>query len=234
MKLVSLFLATTIVCASNATAANYSANGNTGFGGVVSSLDITDNGTDITFTLTRGVGTLNDSLVIYIDSIAGGSNSTTNYNDVADPLRRALSGRGTGAEVSVITFPTGFTADYGIALDSGFSGVWSLVNSGSHAFVATANGAPGGNAQATYAMTTTLANLGLGPGSTLNFVATYLNSGNAFRSNEGVGDGLPGTNVGQNPATFTGARAYTVVPEPSSALFLSLSILGLTALSRRR
>ena len=234
MKFTPLLIAAMALGASSASAVLYSGNGGTSFGGVVSSIDITNNATNITFTLNRGPGLLSDALVIYIDSVTGGSSSTTNFTDNGDPLRASLSGRGVSSGVSVVTFPTGFTVDYGIALNGGFSGVWGLVNSGSHNFLATANGAPGGNAQTSYVMTTTLASLGLTVGNTLRFVATYLNSDNDFRSNEGVGDGLPPgtTNVGVNPASFTASRSYTVVPEPTSVAFLSL--LGLTALRRRR
>lgn len=221
---------------SPASAVNYAGNGGTGFGGVVSSLDITNTPTDITFTLNRGPGTLSDRLVIYIDSVGGGFGNTGGFTDTGSPagsdqLRAALSGVGTGGGSSVVTFPEGMTADYGIGLEGGFAGLWTLTNGGSHGFVATANAAPGGTSQASYAMTVSLANLGLSVGSTLQFVGTYLNSGNAFRSNEGIGDGLPGANLGQAPATFTAFRTYTVVPEPSSAV---LSLLGLLAVRRRR
>lgn len=233
MNALNPILLSTLLVATPALGANYAGNGNTGFGGVVSSMDITDDGTNIIFTLNRGIASLNDRFVVYIDSTTGGFSSTAGFNDDVDPLRAAISGDGLSSGSSTVTF--GFDADFALGLDAGFAGLWDLNNGGdnAHTFVSTVNGAPGGNSQASYSMTMTLASLGLAPGDTLNFVATYLNHDNAFRSGEGIGDGLPGgnTNVGSNPVTFTGFRSYSVVPEPAIAL---LGSLGLLALLRRK
>jgi len=233
MKTPSTLLSLLALFGAPAWAATYAGNGNTGFGGVVSSMDVTDDGTNITFTLNRGAGLLNDRFVVYLDSTTGGFSSTTGFNDDADPLRAAISGDGVSSGISTVTF--GFDADFALGLDAGFAGLWALNNGGdnAHTFISAVNGSPGGNSQSSYAMTMTLASLGLGPGDTVNFVATYLNADNAFRSGEGIGDGLPGgsDNVGVNPVTFTGFRSYTVVPEPATAL---LGSLGLLALLRRR
>lgn len=229
MKTFKILLAATLV-ASPAWSATYISNGNTGFGGVLSSLDITDDGTNITFTLTRGAGALNDSLVLYLDSIAGGATSTVNFDDTGDDLRKAISGFD-GTNRSTVEFPGGFGVDRAIALDQGFSGLWSTADGGAHGFLTTANGAPGGTTQATYAMTMTLSDLGLNPGDSFEFVGTYLNENGAFRSDEAFGDGIPSGNPGTSTVTFTGSRSYTTVPEPSVAL---LGGLGLLALLRRR
>ena len=72
---------------------SYSGNGNTGFGDVIgnSSLSLNDDGTTISASLS-GVGSFNNSLVIYIDSKSGGHSSTSSFNDTGDALRRAISG----------------------------------------------------------------------------------------------------------------------------------------------
>lgn len=121
--------------------------------------------------------------------------------------------------------------DRALALNQGFAGLWETVDNGSHNFITTANGSPGGTTQATYAMTVSLANLGLNPGDSFDFVGTYLNPGGAFRSDEGIGDGLPSGNPGTSTVTFTGARTYTTIPEPASA---ALGLLGSFLLLRRR
>ncbi len=230
MKLSYLLagFATLALPLSFAQAVNYAGNGNSGFGGVISSLDIVDDGTNITFTLNRGPGDLNDAFVLYISAASGGFNTTENFTDWDDPLRRAISGFD-GANRSTVNLP--FNAGFGLGLEPGFSGLWSLVEGGTHNFVAIANAAPGGNSQPSYAMTVSLANLGLNPGDSFQFVGTYLNPENAFRSNEGIGDGLPSDNPGQSDVTFTGSRLYTTIPEPTSAL---LAGFGLLALLRRR
>jgi hypothetical protein len=209
--------------------ANYLGNGNTGFGGVISSLDIVDDGTNITFTLNRGSGDLNDAMVFYLGNGLPGFTSTVGFTDSADPLRRAISGYD-GSTRSTLNLP--FEATHALCLEPGFSGLWSLVNAGSHTFVATANGSPGGSSQASYAMTVSLADLGLTPGDSFDFVVTYLNPSNAFRSDEGIGDGLPSGNPGHDESTFTAARTYTTIPEPSAAMLGGIAMLGL--LRRRR
>lgn len=230
MKLPHLVagLATVAMPLSHAQAVNFAGNGNTGFGGVISSLDITDDGTNITFTLNRGSGNLNDALVLYITGASGGFNTTENFTDSADPLRRAISGLD-GSNRSTVNLP--FNAGFALGLEGGFSGLWSLVEGGSHNFVATANANPGGNEQSSYVMTVTLANLGLSPGDSFEFVGTYLNPSGPFRSDEGIGDGLPNGNPGLSDVTFTGSRLYTTIPEPTAAL---LAGFGLLALLRRR
>lgn len=234
MKPILYGLVTLISTAAMASAATYAGNGNTGFGGVVSSLDITDDGSTITFTLNRGAGSFNDSLVIYLDTASGGETTTSGYTDTGDPLRRAISGFD-GTNRSSLSFPAGFDIDFAIGLDRTFGGLWDPANSASHGFVATGLGFDGSRSStlSSYSMTYSLSALGLTPGQSFDFVATYLNNSNAFRSNEGVGDGLPGGNVGQSPATFTGFRTYTTVPEPTSAAFAMLAGLGLVARRRR-
>lgn len=209
-------------------ATTYSSNGNAGFGGVLSSLDISDDGVNLTISLTTGAN-LNDKFVLYIDSIAGGENNTGGYTDNGDPLRNAISGFD-GTNRSTVNLPAGFGIDYAIALDSGFAGLWETVDAGSHTFVATANGATGGIAASPYVMTVALAALGLSPGDSFTFVGTYT-SDTAFRSDEAFGAGIGAGNPGQNPVTFTGSESYTTIPEPSAAL---LGGLGLLALLRRR
>lgn len=209
-------------------AITYTSNGNSGFGGVLSSLDIDDDGTNITFTLNTGAN-LNDKFVLYIDSVAGGENNTGGYTDTGDDLRRAISGFD-GANRSTVNFPTGFGTDFAIALDGGFAGVWETVDAGSHGFITTANGAPGGASASPYVLSLTLADLGLAAGDSFTFVGTYT-SATAFRSDEAFGGGIGAGNPGQTPVTFSSSESYTTIPEPSATL---LGGLGLLALLRRR
>ncbi|MDQ8190552.1 hypothetical protein [Roseibacillus persicicus] len=209
-------------------ATTYSSNGNAGFGGVLDELLISDDGTNLTFSLSTG-NSLNDKFVLYIDSVAGGENNTGGYTDTGDPLRNAISGFD-GTNRSTVTVPAGFGIDYAIALDSGFAGLWETVDAGSHTFVNTANGSTGGATASPYVMTVALADLGLSAGDTFTFVGTYT-SDTAFRSDEAFGDGLAMGNPGQSPVTFTSSLSYTTIPEPSAAL---LGGLGMLSLLRRR
>ncbi len=78
----------------SAMATTYNGNGNTGFGGPIGlgSLSLTDNGTTISGTITKGPNGFNDVLVLYIDSISGGFASTAGFSDAGDGLRKAISG----------------------------------------------------------------------------------------------------------------------------------------------
>ncbi|MCX8092213.1 MAG: hypothetical protein N3I86_14980, partial [Verrucomicrobiae bacterium] len=115
---VAKFLGTALlVAATTAWADNYPANGNSSFGGPLGlgSLDFTDNGTTIFGKFNRGPGAHNDTLVIYIDSVPGGLGSTVLLNDAGDDLRKAVSGWN-GTDRSRVVFPSGFGADYAIAI----------------------------------------------------------------------------------------------------------------------
>lgn len=236
----SLLAAGLLVGALPATAATYAGNGNGGFGdvfGVTGSLDIVDDGTSLTFTLNRGAGTFSNTLVIYIDSIAGGFADTTTLEDEGpgDLLRSSISGdaRDNGDQ-SEVTFSAGFLADYAIAAHVNsfdFAGLFAL-GTPTHTFVADAGIGSPDPADATFTMTLSLADLGLTPGDSFDFAVTYLNGTNAFRSDEAIGDGIGPGNPGANPVTFTAARTYTTVPEPTVTLLGGLA--GLFLLRRRR
>ena len=194
---------------------NYSGNGNSGFGdvfGSTGSLDINDDGTTITYTLNKGAGTFNDAIVIYIDSKTGGFSDTSTFDDTGDELRKAVSGFD-GTNRAQINFPAGFTADYAIAINVNlvnFGGLWELASTGSHTFVQSVNVSPEDNtSSATYTFDTDFTEIGTTPSSNFKFVATLLNQGNAFRSDEAIGDGISSGNPG-NPSTvtFSDDRSY--------------------------
>jgi hypothetical protein len=209
-----------------------SGNGSTGFAGPIgqSSLTISDNGTTINFSLTKGTGgNFNDVMVMYIDSKTGGFTNTGSMNDQFENTRKAISGASGGSvgldavNRSTVNFPSGFTADYAIALDpnsgaSAYGGLWALANGADNSlvFVSTVNLTPLSNSAATYTFNCTKANLGITGATTFKFVITYLNFSNSFRSNEGYGAGLPngasnigaGSGTAPSIATFTSSFTY--------------------------
>ncbi len=197
---------------------NYSGNGNTGFGDVIgnSNLNINDDGTTITFTLTKGTGDFNDALVLYISTGQPGRTVIdSNVEDNMDPLRRAISNGNDQGNGTIINFPPAFQADYAIGLEVGFAGLWSIpapptvVGDGGLPFVASANTDLIGASQAVCTFSVTWADLGLTNTDSFDFVGLYLNPGNAFSSNEGYGDGLPGANPGGGTITYTSFYTYT-------------------------
>jgi len=246
MNIYSFFVATVViavVCLS-ANATNYSGNGNTGFGGAIGggSLALTDDGTTLSGTITKGSGNFNDVLVLYIDSVAGGFSDTSGFADGNDGLRRAVSGFDGGGNRSLMTFVSGFSPDYAIALgpsSDSFGGLFQLVNGGGGSlnYINSANLSPvGDNASATYSFSISLADIGLTPGAGQGFglFGTYTSNG-GYRSDEALPGNDSGTQ-GWNPFTQSSYATYTTtaVPEPSIGAIAGLSGLAAWFLNRRR
>lgn len=165
--------------------AGQSAGIGSGFGNVIGEgtalhVDADVNGR-LGFGFQLGAGTWSDDIVIYLDSEAGGFADTAGFTDTADGLRKAISGAD-GANRSTLTFAPGFAADYALALNSGFAGLWKLVAGGSHVYLGTAFLA---NAGATPEVGIDLDDIGLAAdgGGTLRYVATLI-SETAYRSDE--------------------------------------------------
>lgn len=225
----------------SATAATYSGNGNSGFGGPIGqgSLTLTDDGTTISGTVTKGPNGFNDVLVIYIDSTGGGFTDTSGFADGADGLRKSISGFDGGGNRSTMTFAAGFSPDYVLALgpsSDNFGGLWQLANGGANSlgFVSSANLTPTGTSgNATYTFSLSLANIGITAGQSIKLFGTYT-SNSGYRSDETLPGNAVGTQ-GWNPFTQTSFVTYTTtaVPEPTS-LVLGASGLALLYVIRRR
>ncbi len=200
-------------------AAVFPGNNATGFGGPVGqgSLTLSDDGTTLTGTFTKGAAAFNDNLVLYIDSQSGGFSSTSGFADDADALRRAISGIDSGAaNRSTLTFPAGFTADYAIALgpsSASFGGVWSLANGGANSlgYIASVNVTPVGTANAaTYTFSLPVSQLGLtaNSGASFRILGTYISS-TGFRSDEAVPGNVSGAS-GWNAFSSSGDVSYPI------------------------
>src|ERR1035438_5684117 len=116
----------------------YHGNGDTGFDGAVGNgtLTLNDDGTNISGTRTVG-GSMNDVLVLYIQSGPGGFADTSGLNDQSDSCRQAISGVSASGR-SLLTFASGFQPNYAIALSptaAGTGGLWQLANGGSNSLV---------------------------------------------------------------------------------------------------
>ncbi|HYO09614.1 MAG TPA: PEP-CTERM sorting domain-containing protein [Tepidisphaeraceae bacterium] len=227
-----------LACTSVAGAATtYNGNGNTGFGGAVGtgSVTLSDDGTTLSGTWTRGAGNANDVLVLYIDAMNGGFTDTSGFTDNIDALRRAISGFN-GGDRSALTFPTGFDADYAIALGpkaANFGGFFTLASGGAHTYGTngsngSANLSPVGTESAssyTFSIPLSL----IGSPTSFDLFGTYI-ADSGFRSTEFVAGTATGTQ-GHNAFTGTSNGTY-VVPEPGSLTLLALGAVGL--LRRRR
>ncbi|GJM24423.1 MAG: hypothetical protein DHS20C16_08380 [Phycisphaerae bacterium] len=77
---------------------------------------------------------LADGVVVYIDSIPGGSVSTYELSDESDPSRRLISGKSASGQRGDLFFPLGFRADFAICLFSNLVGIYRIDDAG-HEFV---------------------------------------------------------------------------------------------------
>lgn len=208
-------------------ASDFAGNGATGFGGTVGlgSLKVSDDGTTLTGVITRGGAAFNDNLVLYIDSQSGGFADTSGFADGADALRCAISGFDGGTNRSTLTFPSGFTADYAIALGpngANFGGLWSLANGGSNSlsFVTGVSLTPTGNGTAaSYSFSLPVSQLGLTPNSGASFriIGTYVSS-TGYRSNEALPGNVTGTQgwnafTASGPVTHVTSRVVTTTSD---------------------
>ena len=219
---------------------SFAGNQNTSFGGAVGtgSLQVVNDSLGaINFTYTRGTSNFDNAIVIYIDSQAGGATSTSGFNDTADGLRRAISGLD-GTNRSTLNFAAGFGADYAIALNNSFAGLWSLSNPASFPFQVSAGLLPNSASQTetSYSFGITAADIGLtaNSGDSFSFFSTYI-SDTAFRSVETFGASYTGSPAaGWNSFDAAGSNTFTLVPEPTTCGFLTAAAVALAARVARR
>lgn len=225
---------------------------------VSSALTSATDGT-ITFTFNPSGGFTNNTVVVYIDSVAGGIANTSNLSDAGDNGRRGISGEQPGtpggpdngkASRTQVNFASGFGADYAIAFDNtGFNNAFSLpTDTSALTFVASQKANTGsGNADS---ITVSYAQLGLTPGGSFSFVGTLIDGTSAYRSNETIGTSATtvGDFGGNGNAGFTGTQTFAssntfmtdgpvaAAPEPSgvASLLMGALVLGGFAVARRR
>ena len=202
-----------LLAASPVRADQYRGNGNTGFGGAIGNgtLTLSDDGTNISGTLTVG-GSMNDVLVLYIQTGPGGFTDTSGFNDQGDSCRQAISGVSASGR-SLLTFASGFQPNYAIALApaaAGTGGLWQLANGGNNSLVylGSVNLAPLNNS-GPYTFSFPAALIGMIPGvrSTIQVFGTYVRT-DGSRSTEAIAGNLTGTQ-GWNPFTQTAYANYT-------------------------
>jgi hypothetical protein len=197
-----------LLAARPAKATNYAGNTDTGFSGAVGNgvLSVTDDHTNITVNLQRGnSGSLNDVLVIYIDTGAEGYADTSSFTDHSgNGEQQAISGYN-GSSRSVMTFTNGFRPSYAIAIKSDYMDLWTLANPASFSYV-TGNGEAGNNS-ANFSMTFLASQIGLPANVSTNIriFGTYISRG-GYRSTEAIAGNCVSTNLGNPEGYFPFAQ----------------------------
>jgi hypothetical protein len=223
----------------------YNGNGDTSFGGTVGngSLTLTDNGTTVSGTFTRGTGhDFSDNLVIFIDSKSGGYSTTSGFNDAGSTLRKAISGVDANASPNraVADFASGFSADYAIVLrprsPTGSSdGLFQLMNTLDHTFLGSVNLSPTANqTSSTYTFSFNWSDIGVigGQGASFKFESSYIgigaNNDSVIRSLESF-ESLASDPDNSTRVIFSTFDTYTAVPEMTNAaltLFGGIALFG--------
>ena len=186
----------------------YSEGINDGFGDVVGTtsklyLDSNIDG-DITLALEKGPGTFGTNIVVvYLDTGVTGFADTTSFTDYNDSHRAAISGMN-NTDRSELFFADQFQASHAIAFNETYAGAWGLVAAASHNHLL--DGTIGAVAANHYEIefTDLLSSIGLEPGDSFRYIATYLTPSNGYRSNEFHGvdiNNAPAKNPGYNPGT---------------------------------
>jgi hypothetical protein len=216
----------------------YPGNGQTGFNGGVGNgnVAISDDGTNITLTLNDAV-TLDNDLVIYIDSVPGGFPDTSQFSDNGDGGREAISGYNSGnPSRTLVTFPSGFDADYALSIENSFIGLFQLASGGNNSLnYITGASQSGSDAQGAYTVVFPIADLGITAGQSFNFDGTLI-SESAYRSNETIGPSdAPSGNLGfSGQLDFTGWDTYTTTAVPEPASIVTLGGMSVLLVRRRR
>jgi hypothetical protein len=235
-------------------AGNYAGNGASGFGGAVGngSISITDTSSSMTVTFNRGLsGNMDNDLVLYLDTQPGGFSDTSQFSDNGDGGRTAISGFNSGnPSRTLVTFASGFQADYAISIENSFIGVFGLASGGNNSLnFLFGQSQSGVDSDASYSITMTAAQMSMigltaGSGQLFAFVGS-LDSDTAYRANETIGNSVttpdgPGSapNSGFNGTqVFPGSLDYQLVSTPEPATLTLLGVFGagtLLALRRRK
>jgi hypothetical protein len=207
-------------------AVTFPGNGATGFGGTLGngSLALSDSGGNLTATFNPSGSFSGNDVVVYIDSTPGGFNDTSLFSDNGDGGRESVSAENSGnPSRDLITFPTGFGADYALEFENNtYIGLFQLVAGGNNSlnYITGTGPASGGP----YTVTFPLADIGISQGQSFNLVADLIST-SAYGSNETIGAStvVPDTGAAPNAGfngsvTFSSSDTYTTaaVPEPAS------------------
>ena len=222
----TLMAAGLLLAASPAQAVNYAGNGNAGFGGGGhignGALSVTDDGTNLTFTITPNGGNLGgNALALYIDTGAAGFASTASFNDNGDGGRTSISGYNNSSQYSVMTFTNGFRPSYAISFSDSYTSLFGLANGGANSFNWIT-----GTGSSTYSFTINCAQIGLATNvsTTIRIFGSFISEG-AYRSNEAIA-GNDSSLIGQgwNAWSQTAFASYNFAAPPAPSFPVTFQV----------
>ena len=193
-------------------------------------------------TYTRGSGTFENGLVIYLDTRAGGFNNSSQFRDYGDSYRKSASLALDDSLRCTVNFASGFAADYAIVMSCELGGgrLYELVGNGS--FMPSPENDqisvgfnPAGNKYSwQFTFSFSWESVGLSSVENPGFSFETLNVTRTGWANTESLETISGTEGFGNTITFSTADSFgvpLVVPEPTVA---SLFVLGLGAWLLRR
>jgi hypothetical protein len=222
-------------------AATFFGNGASGFGGTLGngSLSLSDSGGNLTATFNPSGSFGSNDVVVYIDSTPGGFSDTSTFADNGDGGRESISAENSGnPSRELITFPTGFTADYALEFENNtYIGLFGLASGANDSLnYITGTGPVSGGP---YTVTFPISDLGLTQGQSFNLVADLIST-SAYGSNETIGSSTTNPDTGAAPnagfngsLTFSSSGTYTTAAVPEPASLFVLAVGGFYFMGRR-
>jgi hypothetical protein len=218
-------------------AALFTGNGSGSGGGAVGNgtLSLTDNGTTMSGTFTKGTsGNFNDVLVIFVDSQSGGFTSTSSFSDTSTAMRRAICGLLRSDARSTANFAPGFTADYAIAISITSAPHGTIYHLGTGnldpGFMNDFNVTDGDSASSPrFSFSFARSDIGLSSGAGFKFESSYITA-TGSRYLESF-ESTSGTGGFENSITFGNYDTYGIssVPEPVNTALAALGGITLTS-----
>lgn len=185
-------------------------------------LALTDKGTWVSASFTKGSASFDKSLVFYIDSVAGGFQNLDSFTTLGNGSQNSVTGYGGQKPV---TFASGFGADYAIVLIPGNSAglLYGLNADGTLSDAANVGLSPMDTSSGTYTFSVSYSQIGLtGAGdNAFKFESTYVNPDFAVR----YAQSLENYTINGDRITFNNYDVFGVTPVPEMTN-ASLSIFG--------
>ncbi len=172
----------------------FEGNKKSNFGGAIGqgTLEVTDKGDSVCFTLIKGSATFDSLLVFYVDGVDGGLTTTANLAAGTDIYTVAVTGNHSVGKKSVLNFSNEFMPDFSVVFnkDGGRIFFFEKSTQGVDTLITGADvviNPMGSNNATSYSGTIAKADVSVSGPVSFKLLGTYIGE-QATRSNEGFGD----------------------------------------------